>query len=66
MPERAGEHIDGEGRFQSDKYDWCQPDFVPLKVTDPMAQDLLRIYAERRRAVDAQFADDLLWRLDHA
>lgn len=57
------EHIDSCGRFQSDKYGWAQPDFVPLKVTDPMATDLLAEYAERRREVDEAFADDLLYRL---
>lgn len=48
-----------EGEFQSDKYSWCQRGFVPLKITDPMAQDLLMEYAQRRRAVDAEFAADL-------
>ncbi len=53
-----GEHlIDGE--FQSDKYDWCKRGFAPLKLTDPMAQPLLWAYADERRAVDAEFADDL-------
>lgn len=31
------EHIDADGEFQSDKYPWCAPGFVPLKLTDPMA-----------------------------
>lgn len=53
-----GEHlIDGE--FQSDKYPWCQRGFVPLKITDPMAQPLLWRYAQSRREVDAQFSLDL-------
>lgn len=56
-------HIDSEGRFQSDKYPWCKPDFVPLKVSDEMARDLLVRYAERHREVDPQFADDLLYRM---
>jgi hypothetical protein len=30
-----------------------------LSVKDPTAQDLLWEYAQRRRAVDAEFADDL-------
>jgi hypothetical protein len=49
--------IDGE--FQSDKYPTCPRGKVPLSVKDPTAQDLLWQYAERRRAVDAEFADDL-------
>ena len=32
---------------------------MPLSTKDPTAQDLLWIYAQRRRAVDAEFADDL-------
>lgn len=44
---KAGEHlIDGE--FQSDKYPWCKRGFVPLKDSDPMAQPLLKLYAEKR------------------
>lgn len=53
-----GEHlIDGE--FQSDKYPETPRGLVPLKPTDPMAQDLLWEYAGRRRAIDPEFADDL-------
>lgn len=53
-----GEHlIDGE--FQSDKYPTTPRGKVPLSTKDPMAQDLLWEYAQRRRAVDAAFADDL-------
>lgn len=53
-----GAHI-VNGEFQSDKYPTCPPGKVPLSVKDPMAQDLLYQYAQRRRAVDAEFADDL-------
>ena len=53
-----GSHlIDGE--FQSDKYPTTPRGCVPLKPSDPTAQDLLWEYAQRRRAVDAEFADDL-------
>ena len=53
-----GEHlIDGE--FQSDKYPWCQRGFIPLKLTDPMAQPVLWEYAQNRESVDMEFADDL-------
>jgi hypothetical protein len=45
--------------FQSDKYPTCPPGKVPLSVNDPTAQDLLWEYARRRRAVDAEFSDDL-------
>lgn len=49
--------IDGE--FQSDKYPTTPRGKVPLSVKDPTAQDLLWSYAQRRRSVDAEFADDL-------
>lgn len=47
------------GEFQSDKYPTTPRGKVPLSVRDPTAQDLLWEYAQRRRAVDAEFADDL-------
>lgn len=49
--------IDGE--FQSDKYPTTPRGKVPLSCKDPTAQDLLWEYAKRRRAVDAEFSDDL-------
>jgi hypothetical protein len=47
------------GDFQSDKYPTCPAGKVPLSTKDPMAQDLLWEYAQRRRKVDAEFSDDL-------
>lgn len=47
------------GKFQSDKYPTCPPGKVPLSVNDKLAQDLLWEYAQRRRAVDAEFSADL-------
>lgn len=47
------------GQFQSDKYPTCPPGKVPLSVEDPSAQELLWEYAQRRRAIDAEFSDDL-------
>lgn len=53
-----GDHlIDGE--FQSDKYPTTPRGCVPLKPSDPTAQDLLWQYAQRRRDVDPEFASDL-------
>lgn len=49
--------IDGE--FQSDKYPTCPRGKVPLSVKDKSAQDLLWIYAQRRRLVDDEFSSDL-------
>lgn len=53
-----GEHLI-EGEFQSDKYPTTPRGKVPLSCKDPTAQDLLWQYAQRRRAVDAGFSDDL-------
>jgi hypothetical protein len=57
-------HDDGHphlirGEFQSDKYPGCPRGKVPLSCNDKSAQDLLWEYAQRRRAVDADFAADL-------
>ena len=54
-----GEHLTADGEFQSDKYDWCPPGFLPLKLSDRGARDLMWLYAERRRKKDPVFADDL-------
>jgi hypothetical protein len=48
-----------DGQFQSDKYPTTPRGKVPLSVRDTSAQDLLWEYAQRHRAVDAEFADDL-------
>lgn len=59
-------HLNADGQFQSDKYPTCPPGKVPLSVEDPMAQDLLWDYADRRRSVDADFALDLQAALSRA
>lgn len=48
-----------DGHFQSDKYPTTPRGKVPLSTGDPMAQDLLWQYAQRRRAVDGDFSDAL-------
>ncbi len=53
-----GAHII-DGQFQSDKYPTTPRGKVPLSVEDPTAQALLWRYAQIRRGVDAEFADDL-------
>lgn len=59
------DHLTVSKNFQSDKYKWCPPGFVPLKLTDPAARDLLAEYARRREAIDAEFPRDLLEALDN-
>lgn len=54
-----GSHINKDGEFQSDKYPTCPAGKVPLSTKDLTAQDLLWEYAQRRRAVDAEFSEDL-------
>ncbi len=58
-----GEHI-VDGEFKSDKYDWCPKGFVPLKLTDPMAQPVLYLYALLRDRIDPEFCHDLTYSLD--
>jgi hypothetical protein len=53
-----GEHL-VDGEFKSDKYDWCPPGFVALKLTDTDAQPFLWGYAESHRSRDSSFTDDL-------
>jgi len=53
-----------KGKFQSNKYPWCKPGFVPLKLTDPMARYVLRVYANFRRVKDPQFSVDLVWAIE--
>ena len=59
------DHLTVTGNFQSDKYPWCPPGFVPLKLTDPAARDLLDEYAKRRGAIDSEFQRDLLEALNN-
>lgn len=54
------------GEFQSDKYPTTPIGKVPLSCKDKTAQDLLWEYAQRRRAVDAEFSDDLEQALKNA
>lgn len=51
--------VDGVWTFASAKYPTCPAGKVPLSVKDPTAQDLLWIYAQRRRTVDGEFSGDL-------
>jgi hypothetical protein len=53
------DHLTVSGKFQSDKYPWCPAGYLPLKIGDPMATDLLLSYANRRATVDTEFARDL-------
>jgi hypothetical protein len=54
----VGDHI-VNGQFKSDKYAWCEPSFLALKLTDRAAQPLIWEYAQTHRAIDSDLADDL-------
>jgi hypothetical protein len=54
-----GDHLTDEGEFKSDKYEWCPPGFVALKLTDKDAQPFLFGYAQVHRPRDRDFSDDL-------
>jgi hypothetical protein len=53
-----GSHI-VNGQFKSDKYAWCEPGFLALKLTDRAAQPLIWEYAQTHRAIDSELSDDL-------
>jgi len=53
------EHLTVSGKFQSDKYPWAASGFLPLKIGDSLATDLLHTYANRRERIDSEFARDL-------
>lgn len=53
-----GDHLIGS-HFKSAKYPWSAIDFVPLKLTDKIAQPLLWQYAKKRKPIDLAFAKDL-------
>lgn len=56
----SGGHINTAGEFQSDKYPWCAPGFVPLKIKDAAAAVLLETYALGHEFCDSDFTKDLL------
>lgn len=59
------DHLTVTGAFQSDKFPWCPPGFVPLKLNDPAARDLLAEYARRRGPIDSAFHRDLIEGLEN-
>lgn len=62
--EPVGDHLvdapDGEIYFRSDKYWWAPAEFVPMKLADRHARQVLQVYAEMHRARDEAFSDDLV------
>lgn len=58
-----GHHIDGEDRFQSDKYPDLAPDKIVVSFTDPRAWRALAAVAQAYRPSDPELADDIEARL---
>jgi len=52
-----GEHLTEEGRFKSDKYDWCPEGFFAMKLSDPLAQHAILLYAMFTK--DEELSEDL-------
>ena len=52
-----GHHLTKDGKFKSDKYDWCPEGFFALKLTDPFAQRAALEYA--KWTPDGELCDDL-------
>lgn len=50
-------HMTKDGKFKSDKYDWCKEGFFALKLTDPIAQRAVLKYATMTQ--DRDLAADL-------
>lgn len=51
-------HINEKGNFQSDKYPDLPENKVILSFKDPLAREVLKIYAEKTE--DREFGEDIL------
>ena len=54
-----GEHLTPDGRFKSDKLEWCHEGYFALSFTDPLAQPLIWRYADSVDGIDPELARDL-------
>ncbi len=54
-----GHHLTKDGKFKSDKYDWCPEGFFALKFSDPKARIAIRNYASSIYAQDNELYEDL-------
>jgi len=52
-----GHHINKDGHFKSDKYDWCPAGFFALNFKDKIARECIRRYA--LLTADEELAKDL-------
>ena len=44
-----GNHINSQGKFQSDKYPDLPPDKIILSFKDPVAREALNVYAQNTK-----------------
>lgn len=58
-----GHHIQIDGQFKSNKYDWCPTGFLALKFTDPKAELALRAYAQETDNIE--LSKDILQGLEN-
>ena len=58
-----GHHIDGDGRFQSDRHPELPPDHITLDFSDPRAQLALSVLALDYRGYDRELSEDIEERL---
>lgn len=58
-----GQHIDSEGRFQSDKYPELGPDKIVVSFRHPEARTALYVLAVGYESTDAELSADILARL---
>ncbi len=52
-----GHHLTKDGKFKSNKYDWCPKGYFALSFDDPLAIDAILDYAMRTQ--DIELSDDL-------
>lgn len=53
-----GHHLTEDKKFKSDKYAWCPEGFFALKLTDPLAQEAILLYANKTG--DVELKEDLM------
>lgn len=59
-----GHHLNGEGKFKSDKYSWCPPGYFVLSFRDSLARRAMREYA--RLTTDRELANDINTAIENA
>lgn len=58
-----GHHLTPEGKFKSDKYEWCPEGYFALSFKDPDAWEAIETYIEI--TTDEELAKDLFTALEN-